>query len=302
MGANGFATRAALRHDDRMAGRLENRSLDRGLTILNALAIHGASSLQDLHARTDLPKSTIRRILGTLVRRKVVRRSLNDQLYRSNISLPVQSNSRTVPADGVLVDCGVSHMIELTRAVGWSCDLHIFERTRSRVIESTRPLSPFYQYARQIDLEVPVFASAAGLSVLATWDEAAVLSLVDEIGDHPRWGMSAHGLSKRELLNLLRRVRKSGYAVRSNQFRGLSVFANKLHAMARPICRRGTAVGALVLLWPKELLAPDEFAKNNLARFKEATEAINADLARVEQQAALMPAQGRSLKGLPKIS
>jgi IclR family transcriptional regulator, mhp operon transcriptional activator len=262
-----------------MAGRLENRSLDRGLTILNTLAIHGASSLQDLHARTALPKSTIRRILSTLVRRKVVRRSLNDQLYRSNISLPVQSNSRSVPADGVLVDCAVSHMIELTRAIGWSCDLHIFERTRSRVIESTRPLSPFYQYDRQIDLEVPVFASAAGLAVLATWSDAAVLSLVDEIGDHPRWGMSAHALSKRELLNTLRRVRKSGYAVRSNQFRGLSVFANKLHAIARPVLRGDTAVGALVLLWPKGLQSPDEFAANHLKRLIETADAIAADLA-----------------------
>lgn len=266
-----------------MGQRLENRSLDRGLTILHALAIHGASSLQDLHARTALPKSTIRRILGTLVRRKVVRRSLNDQLYRSNISLPVQSNSRVVPTDGVLVDSAVSHMIELTRAIGWSCDLHVFERTRSRVIESTRPLSPFYQYDRQIDLEVPVFASAAGLSVLATWSEEEVLSLVDEIGEHPRWGMSAHGLRRRELLNLLRRVRRSGYAVRSAQFRGVLLFADRLHAMARPVCRRNAAVGALVLLWPKGLLSPEEFAARHLRRLTQAADAITADLVRIDQ-------------------
>ena len=163
-GATGFASRAALRHARAMGRALQNRSLDRGLTILGSLSVHGASSLQDLHAHTSLPKSTIRRILGTLIQRKVVRRSLSDQLYRTNISLPLQRKQRIAQSEGWLVDCAVPHMIELTRAAGWSCDLHIFEGRKSRVIESTRPLSPFFQYEREIDLEVPVFASAAGLA------------------------------------------------------------------------------------------------------------------------------------------
>jgi len=149
-----------------MARSVENRSLDRGLAILDSMSIHGASSLQDLHARTRLPKTTIRRLLGTLIRRKIVRRSLSDQLYRANISLPLRNSPEFAHGEGWLVERAVPHMIELTRSVGWSCDLHIFERTRSRIIESTRPLSPFFQYKRQIDLEVPVFASAGGLAVL----------------------------------------------------------------------------------------------------------------------------------------
>lgn len=153
----------------------ENRSLDRGLDVLNCLSMQGASTLQDLHARTGLPKSTIRRLLGTLIRRKIVRRSLNDQRYRANVSMPMQSE--TAPRDGWLVDCAAAHMIELTRRIGWSCDLHLFEHTHSRVIESTRPLSPLFQYEREIDLEVSAFASAGGLAVLSTWTDASVLAL-----------------------------------------------------------------------------------------------------------------------------
>ena len=261
-----------------MGRPLENRSLDRGLTILHSLSIRGASSLQDLHADTELPKSTIRRILGTLVRRKIVRRSINDRLYRSNVSLPVQSNSRSAPAEGRLVDCAMQHMIELTREVGWACDLHIFERTRSRVIESTRPLSPFYQYERQIDLEVPIFAAAASIAVLATWTDRDVIALVDEIGDDPVWGLGRVGMTKRDLLKSLQLVRARGYAMRASLFRGRIELSDRLHAIARPVFRGEVAIGGLAILWPKGFMSPEDFTATYLTRFTDVASAITSDL------------------------
>jgi IclR family mhp operon transcriptional activator len=281
----GIACGAALRHDYGMGRQLENRSLDRGLAILNSLSIHGASSLRDLHVRTRLPKSTIRRILGTLVRRKIVRRSLSDQLYRANIYLPTL-NSRFPPNEAALVDRALPHMVQLTRSIGWSCDLHIFERTRSRIIESTRPLSPYFQYERHIDLEVSVFASAGGLAVLSTWEEAAVLALVSEIGDHPVWGLSRLGLTARDLLATLRHARATGYAVRSSRFRSETPLANRMQAIACPIFREEVSLGALAVLWTKGSLEPAEFAEAHLNALKQAAALISADLSRQDLGAA----------------
>jgi IclR family mhp operon transcriptional activator len=260
-----------------MSRTAENRSLDRGLAVLNALSVHGASSLRDLHARTHLPKSTIRRILGTLISRKIVRRSLSDRLYRANIYLPTL-NSRFARGEGPLVDRALPPMTELTRSLGWSCDLHIFERTRSRIIESTRPLSPYFQFERHIDLEVSVFASAGGLAVLSTWSDSAVTSLIEEIGDHPLWGIERAGLSKQGLLAALYRARKNGYAVRAESYRSTIPLANKLHAIGCPIFQDGTAAGALVMLWPESLCTPRAFAALHLARLKTAAASISADL------------------------
>jgi IclR family mhp operon transcriptional activator len=260
-----------------MRRSLENRSLDRGLAIIESLSIHGASSLNDLHLRTRLPKTTIRRTLGTLIRRKIVRRSLADRLYRANIALPVQGGGLGA-GEGWLVDRAVPHMIDLTRAAGWSCDLHIFERTCSRIIESTRPLSPFFQYERHIDLRVPAVASAGGLAVLATWPEADVLALIEETRDHPVWGLSRLGLEPRDLLALLRRTRRAGYAVRVRQYRGETPLADTLNAIACPIFRAESAVGALAMLWPKGFLSPARFAEIHLARLEDATAAIGADI------------------------
>lgn len=278
-----------------MGRTAENRSLDRGLDVLNCLSLHGASSLQDLHVRTGLPKSTIRRLLGTLIRRKIVRRSLNDQRYRANVSLPMQSE--TAAQDGWLVDCAVPHMIELTRKVGWSCDLHIFERTHSRVIESTRPLSPFFQYEREIDLEVSAFAAAGGLAVLSTWTEDAVLALVDETARDPTWSLARLGHSKEDLLNTLRHIREIGYAFRVESYPGESSKGNKLRAIARPLAHRGRAVGALVILWPRDFMTPSQFAGLHLKGLTDAAHAISADLDRMSLPAAPMRTQGRRVPG-----
>ncbi|MEX2126721.1 MAG: helix-turn-helix domain-containing protein [Xanthobacteraceae bacterium] len=267
-----------------MGRSTENRSLDRGLDILNSLSVHGASSLRDIHAHTGLPKSTIRRLLGTLIRRKIVRRSLSDQRYRANISLPLQDNAEIAPREGWLVDCAVPHMIELTRSVGWACDLHMFERNCSRVIESTRPLSPYFQYERQIDLEVSVFASAGGLAVLSTWADAAVLALVDEVGDDSARGLARLGMSKRDLLATLRHIRALGYAVRVSQYRGETAMANKLNAIARAVLHNGIAVGALVILWPREFLGSARFAEIYLSGLKEAAARISTDLTSIHQR------------------
>jgi IclR family mhp operon transcriptional activator len=265
-----------------MTRSLETRSLDRGIAILDSLSVHGASSLQNLHSRTGLPKSTIRRLLGTLIHRKIVRRSLGDQLYRANISLPFRNTFGSARSEAWLVDRAGPHMIELTRSVGWSCDLHTFERSKSRIIESTRPLSPFFQFKRQIDLEVPVFASAAGLAVLSTWTERAVLALVDEIGEHPVWGLSRIGMGKQNLLSTLQRVRSLGYAARVSEYRGETATADSLHAIARPVFRGETAVGSLVVLWPKGYLAPEGFAKLHLSMLKETASSITADLTSID--------------------
>ena len=278
--AIGFASRAAVRHDCGMSRATEIRSLDRGLTILSCLSVRGASSLQDLHAQTALPKSTIRRILGTLVRRKIVRRSVNDRLYRSNVPLVTQNNLQPAPHEGQMVDCAVPHMIELTRDIGWACDLHIFERTRSRIIESTRPLSPFFQYERHIELAVPVFAAAAGLAVLSTWTDRAVSALVDEIGEDPKWGLSRSGMTRRALSKMLQEARADGYAERSSLFHGEIDHSDRLHAIARPVFRGEQAIGGLVVLWPKGFMSTERFAKEYLDRFGEAAAAITADLRR----------------------
>lgn len=124
----------------------ENRSLERGLIVLETLARHRAMSLSDVHRKTGLPKSTLRRLLATLVSRRFVRRSLSDNLYRATVTLPDISIEPVPPGLSLVADIGLTHALELTKKIGWPSDIHILERHWMRIVESTRLASPFSLY------------------------------------------------------------------------------------------------------------------------------------------------------------
>jgi hypothetical protein len=102
--------------------------------------------------------------------------------------------------------------------------------------------------------------------------------LVEEIGDHPVWGLPRIGLRSRDFIEILRQARRNRYAVRPKQYRGETALANTLNVIACPIFRLGTAVGALTMLWPKGLLSAAGFAEIHLQRLEDATASISADL------------------------
>lgn len=119
-----------------------NRSLDRGITLLDALARQGACSLSTLHAETGLAKSTIRRLLATMMDRQIVRRSLSDRLYRTNVAMPNSSTRAPTQDQMLIIDVALPYLIELTAKVEWPSDLHMLEEDWMHIVDSTRPLSP----------------------------------------------------------------------------------------------------------------------------------------------------------------
>jgi IclR family mhp operon transcriptional activator len=275
-----LARRAALRHDAGMATKLENRSLDRGIQILEVLTRDGPCSLHQLHQKTQLPKSTIRRLVGTLTKRHFLRKGISDGLFRANVSLPWSSSLDLPAVSARLLEAALPHMICLTRSVGWPSDLHIRRRDRMRIVESTRPLSPFRLYRGRVDFEVNMFGAAAGLASLATLDDAQVGQVFDTLRHDRQWGPARFALSERTLISELAQVRARGYAPRRDGYLGESVADDKLQAIAVPIVDNGVAVGGLSILWLRSYLSADAFADSHLAALTAAAAAISADLAK----------------------
>jgi DNA-binding IclR family transcriptional regulator len=129
-----------------------------------------------------------------------------------------------------------------------------------------------------LDLRVSVFGSAGGQAVLSTWSDAAVLALVEDIGDHRIWGLERAGLKTNELLVMLKHARGNGYAVRSARYLGETALATTLNVIACPILQSKTAVGALALLWPKGYLSTARFAELHLQELEHTVSRISTQL------------------------
>ena len=261
-----------------MARRLENRSLDRGIQVLEVLARHGPCPLFRLHQHTGLPKSTLRRLLGTLVQRHFVRMGIDDGCYRVNVSLPWASGVALPTVSARMVEAALPHMVQLTHKIDWPSDLLAFRADRMVIVESTRPLSPFSLYRALIDFEVNLFATAGGLAYLSTLDDRKVARLMRGLSHDERWGATRFGLTEQGLLAELAQIRRQGFATRRSGYTGETISDDQLHAIAVPIHEEGPAIGALTICWLRTYMPPERFARKHLDRLQAAAHAVTQEL------------------------
>lgn len=252
------------------------RALYRGLDILEFLGTEGPSSLHQIHLGTRLPKSSLRRLLATLVERRFVRVGLTDGMYRSNIATLQAVNPRDSVLIGRLVEVARPHMLELTQNARWPVNLHFFVNGRMRVIETTHGRSPFAHAAGgDVEVDVNIFVAASGLAYLACLKESEVLDIVKLVQDDEMASAERYGITPKMLKTMLDQVRKSGYGMRkAPQLRKLDrrAIAVAVHSGQRP-------VGALAIIWPKKLMDEDEFAALHLEKLQRAAAAISTQLA-----------------------
>ena len=256
----------------------QNRSLDRGISLMEALAQRESLSLAELHRITGLPKSTIRRLMATLVGRSIARRSLADGRYRINVTLP-HISPKVVPRELALIaDTAMTHALALTRTVGWPSDLHILDGTAMQIIDSTRVFSPFQLYRGQLNRHVNLFGSASGIACLSLRSEGEVRALHQATEGNRIWGLARLGIAFADYLPILEGARRRGYGTRLSNELGETPFDDLLAAIAVPIGPQGRSLGALTLLWPRSFASPETFASRHLDALQQAADAINRAL------------------------
>jgi IclR family transcriptional regulator, mhp operon transcriptional activator len=263
-----------------MVTRLENRSLDRALSILEVLARDAPCSLHQLHERSGLPKSTIRRLLGTLSKRHFIRQGISDGLYRTNISLPWAGDREHAATAARLVEVARPHMIRLTATIKWSSNLGIPRAGRWHLIESTRSISPFnIDRLKILDHERNSFATASGLAYLSALDDVQVLEIVRALQGDLQWGLEYVKIDESTLLRELKDIRAKGYAIRRKGFQARPE-SRRYNAIAVAINDGRHAIGSINLWWPRRHLSAERFARAHLAALQATADAISADLAR----------------------
>ncbi len=251
------------------------RALSRGLDILEFLAEHGPASLHQIHVGVRLPKTSLRRLLATLVERRFVRVGLSDGMYRSNIATLRAVDPQDSVRVGRLVEVAHPHMLDLTRALKWPVHLHVFANARMRIIESTHGQSAFgASSGADVEVELNMFVSASGLAYLAQLPDARVLEIMEQRRDDPFASPARYGIKADDLLANLAAVRAAGYGTRkTSQLR-----PDKRHAIAVAICEKGSPLGAFAVAWPMGLMTPDAFAKAHLETLSAAARAVSAAL------------------------
>lgn len=268
-----------------MATRLETRSLDKAITVLETLGREGQCTLGRLHELTGIPKSTLRRLLATLLRRRVIRQSPSDEQYRSNVVLPFAGQQEVSVQAAQFVEIAYPHMLALTREIRWPSDLHIFDRGRMRILESTRTFSQIQVRRARLDLDVNIFVSACGRAYLSELDDHQISEIIEMNRDDSQFGLAAYGIDERQLRKEVADTRKRGYAARHPGYFGENADDDQLCAIAVTITDADAVMGTLNICWNHHFSSTEDFADKFLAPLNETVNRITADLSAIDQPA-----------------
>lgn len=260
---------------------LRNNSMDRGITVLETLASEGGMSLAQLHAKTGIPKTPLRRLLNTMIERRFVRRSFADGRYRTNILIPRWLNSKFLPHLSELSDQIMPAAMALTKKIGWPTDIHMVGYGYMTMVDSTRKLSPFELYLGNINIPINIFGSATGIACLSQLSLDEVVEIIEMQAEDTHYGLERFGISTEEFLDVLDNARRLGYGGRLPNYFGEAGADDGLAGMAVPFRKQDKVIGAATVMYLKRHKTTEEFAAENLPALKETAEQITQALDRI---------------------
>ncbi|MDA8453935.1 helix-turn-helix domain-containing protein [Acidovorax sp. GBBC 3334] len=215
----------------------EVRSVQRALLILRVMNERSTWSLQELHQRTGLAKSTLHRLLGTLEHEKYVR-SDPHAYGQYQLTLAVGNLSSGVNEKLRLAELAAPLMISATRQIKWPLSLAVIDGHQMRVVFCTMPYSPYAIRPSSLGRRYDLLPSALGRAYLAYCTRAERRILVEAANTHGEPHQKITDLWA--LRRIVRETRRQGYAIRYARNNSEST------AFAVPVFGGGVLRGALV--------------------------------------------------------
>ncbi len=248
------------------------KSLHKAIDVLETLDRLKACSLAELHGHTGIPKATLLRAIRTLEARNFVRRSLADDKYRANVTLP-RSN---MPASGGKADEGAfanlaqaatPELEMLAQNLPWPSDLFVRNGLAMELLETSRSQSPLRVNRNEIGDQVQFTVSAVGRTYLAYCSEKEREDILNGLNGGPERYLPLR-IDQRRLKSDLAAIRRQGYGLRDPCFAGATVadetLADQLSAIAVPIRMGDGVAGCINMLWPKSAYTAKEFTQLHL--------------------------------------
>ncbi len=234
------------------------RGLTRGLDVLKALnrMESGRGTALQLSGLTGLHRTTVRRLLETLIAEGFVRRSDSDDSYR--LTLQVRALSEGFNDDEWISTIAAPLMGELLQRVLWPSDLTTPDGDAMIIRETTHRFSPLSFHRAMVGRRLPMLSTAAGRAYFAYCGDAEredVLNLLRS---------GAAGEEQAALANNAAYVRKLVERVRADGFgsnRGDWLEQRKIGAVAVPIRHQDRVRGSLNVVYLARALSEEDAIK-----------------------------------------
>lgn len=157
------------------------QGLSRGLSVLRALnaAEGGWGSVREMAQATGLHRTTVRRLLETLVGEGLVRRSASDDSFR--LTRAVTALSEGFREEEWISQIASPVLGELLQTVVWPSDLTTLDGDAMIIRETTHRFSPLSFHRKMVGVRMPLVDTASGRAYLAFCPQAERTRLLDRL-------------------------------------------------------------------------------------------------------------------------
>lgn len=262
------------------------RGLSRGLLVLRALNAmeRGRATPQQLSEATGLHRTTVRRLLETLLEDGFVRRSTSDDTFR--LALAVRSLSEGFTDDERIATIAPPIMGQLMQRVVWPSDLTTPDGDAMIIRETTHRFSPLSFHRAMVGRRLPMLFTAAGRAYFGMCPEAEREDILDLLRTGAGGELQQRFASDDAFIrNLVRQTRENGFG--SNH--GDWLDQRKIGAVAVAVASQGRVLASLNVIYLDQAVSPAEAVRRFVPPLQEAAAQMAAAVAQVDLARA-MPA------------
>lgn len=250
-------------------------ALLRGLDVLLTInRMQGRVSVGDIHRHTEIDKSTIVRMLETLIHGGYVIRLKDGPHYEvTGKALLLSSGYDRHRMVGNIVS---PIMVDFRSEIGWPSDVAIFEHNQMLVVETSREAGPLL-VNRYPGYRAPILGTSLGLAYLAFCEPSereAVLA--NEASDPALWNDIARNKNVAE--EAFAEIRDQGFAMMHPEYSARE-YDNKIGTIGVPILGPDKVLGAINILFLRNVLPADRACDELLEGLQAVAEAISQEMA-----------------------
>jgi IclR family mhp operon transcriptional activator len=240
------------------------RALRRGLSLIEALAEIGWSKPADLARHTGLDRSSIYRLLDTLVDSGFVARRAEDGSFA--LTLKMRGIADGVRRDEVFLEQARLHLGTLTETIQWPSDLALLKGGIVTIEEATHRLSPITFHRATVRQEREITKTALGRAIMLQLS-AAELDVVLEIARETEAGDVT---SRSQIDEILQGYRELGYSW------AVGAVDSNVSSIALGFRGRNQVIGAVNIVFFRRVLSPAVAAERYLPALRECIAQITA--------------------------
>ncbi len=240
------------------------RALDRGLILIEALAEFGWAGPSELAKITGIDRSTIYRLLSTLMRRGFILHRKQDSKYFLSPSFKALSYGVQDFDERMLLVSGP--LRNLVEEIKWPSDFAVLKAGRLVIIDSNHPQTTLTFYRSVLGQARPILRSSLGRAMLAAMSGQQRREAIETI--IASGGADADEVRDEKIVTrVVEDTRERGYAL------SIGELTPKIAAIALPVRSREMVLGAVNIVFFSAAFKP-EAVETYLAALRQCVERI----------------------------